>query len=137
LSPLKMPSIEYTLNLDPELPEDIKKVAIENGECELLKSQTINEFRNYILEHDRCQPHRTDDEYLIKFLRARFWKIEPSYKLLCHYYKFREQNKEYYEKVRPESLKFIGEANILTVTPYRDQNGHRILIYRFGMWKTN
>ena len=77
-----MPSIEYTLNLDPELPEDIKKVAIENGECEMLKTQTINEFRNYILEHDRCQPHRTDDEYLIKFLRARFWKIESSYKLV-------------------------------------------------------
>lgn len=77
-----MPSIEYNLNLNDELPEDIKKVAIENGECELTKTQIIAEFRNYILEHDRCQPHRTDDEYLIKFLRARYWKIEPSYKLV-------------------------------------------------------
>ncbi|XP_037821206.1 alpha-tocopherol transfer protein [Lucilia sericata] len=132
-----MPSIEYNLNLDDKLPEDIKKVAIENGECELTKTQMIAEFRNYIQEHDRCQPHRTDDEYLIKFLRARYWKIEPSYKLLCHYYKFREQNKSYYEKVRPVELKFINEANILTVTPYRDQKGHRIIIYRFGKWKTN
>lgn len=56
---------------------------------------------------------------------------------MCYYYKFREHNKSYYEKVRPADLKFIGEANILTCTPYRDQKGHRILIYRFGMWKTS
>lgn len=55
---------------------------------------------------------------------------------MCHYYKFRQQNKSYYEKVRPAALKFIGEADILTVTPYRDQKGHRILIYRFGKWNT-
>ncbi|XP_013115257.2 alpha-tocopherol transfer protein [Stomoxys calcitrans] len=130
-----MPSFEYELNMDPELPDDIKKVAIEQGECEETRIQTIEEFRNYILEHDKCQPHRTDDEFLIRYLRARFWNIPQSYKLLCNYYKFREQNKNFFEKVRPLDLTYIASKDIVHVTPYRDQCGRRIMIYRFGVWK--
>lgn len=54
---------------------------------------------------------------------------------MVNYYKFRGQNKSYFEKVRPLELKSLGDAGIISVTPYRDQNGHRILIYRFGAWK--
>jgi len=57
-----------------------------------------------------------------------FWQM-------CSYYKFREENKNYYEKVRPIDLRHVGDENIMTLTPYRDQHGHRILIYRFGIWK--
>lgn len=56
---------------------------------------------------------------------------------MCNYYKFKEQNKSYYEKVRPLDLKFLGDEDIISVTPYRDQHGHRILIHRFGVWKPN
>ncbi|XP_053959792.1 alpha-tocopherol transfer protein isoform X2 [Anastrepha obliqua] len=86
-------------------------------------------------EHDNCKPHRTDDDYLQKFLRARYWDVESSFELMVNYCKFREQNKTYYEKVRPLQLKSLGDEDIITVTPYRDQKGHRILIYRFGAWK--
>lgn len=37
---------------------------------------------NSSLEQKICQPHRNDDKYLEKFLRARYWKIENSYKLV-------------------------------------------------------
>ncbi|KAI9576508.1 clavesin-2-like [Glossina fuscipes] len=126
---------QYELNLEPQLPEEFKRIAAERGECEETKTQNIEEFRRYILEHNDCKPHRIDDEYLIKFLRARFWKISSSYRLICNYYKFREQNLSYYETVRPLDYKYIGDSDIISVTPYRDQYGHRILIYRFGNWK--
>uniref|UniRef100_W8AJK9 Alpha-tocopherol transfer protein n=1 Tax=Ceratitis capitata TaxID=7213 RepID=W8AJK9_CERCA len=132
-----MPSavIKHDLDLEPELPEEFKYIAEGQGECENKKLQLIDDFRNFILEHDGCTPHRTDDEYLQKFLRARFWNIKDSYDLMVNYYKFRNQNKSYYEKVRPLELKILGDEDIISVTPYRDQNGHRILIYRFGAWK--
>ncbi|XP_037960415.1 alpha-tocopherol transfer protein [Teleopsis dalmanni] len=132
-----MPSVQITHDMDlgPEMPEPYKTLASEQGECELSKHHAIAEFRSYILEHDEFQPQRTDDDFLIKFLRARSWKIDLSYKLMSNYYKFREHNKSYYEKVRPLDLKFVGDDNIVTVTPYRDQHGHRIIIYRFGEWK--
>lgn len=128
---------QYELNLEPNLPEKFKKIAEERGECEETKAQTIEGFRQYITEHNDCNPHRLDDEYLIKFLRARSWKIPSSYNLMRNYYKFREQNLSYYEKVRPLDYKYIASTDIITVTPYRDQHGHRILIYRFGNWKPN
>ncbi|KAH8273914.1 hypothetical protein KR044_003416, partial [Drosophila immigrans] len=134
----KMPAIEHKLNItDEEIPDYIRIISESQGECPKTKKETIAEFRNYILDHKNCQPHRNDDKYLEKFLRARYWKIDNSYKLLCSYYKFREENKKFYEKVRPLDLRHLGDENILTVTPYRDQHGHRILIYRFGLWRPN
>ncbi|KAM8715160.1 hypothetical protein ACLKA7_002241 [Drosophila subpalustris] len=134
----KMPAIEHKLNItEEEIPDNIRLIAQDQGECPKTKQETIEEFRKYILEHKKCQPHRNDDRYLEKFLRARYWKIDSSYKLLCSYYKFREENKKYYEKVRPIDLRHVGDEEILTVTPYRDQHGHRILIYRFGIWRPN
>ncbi|KAM8715161.1 hypothetical protein ACLKA7_002241 [Drosophila subpalustris] len=133
-----MPAIEHKLNItEEEIPDNIRLIAQDQGECPKTKQETIEEFRKYILEHKKCQPHRNDDRYLEKFLRARYWKIDSSYKLLCSYYKFREENKKYYEKVRPIDLRHVGDEEILTVTPYRDQHGHRILIYRFGIWRPN
>ncbi|XP_030376714.1 alpha-tocopherol transfer protein isoform X2 [Scaptodrosophila lebanonensis] len=133
-----MPAIEHKLNLSEEdVPANIRVIAEKQGECEQSKKEIIEQFRSYILEHNECQPYRNDDKYLEKFLRARYWKIENSYRLLCSYYKFREQNKNYYEKVRPLDLRHLGDDDILTVTPYRDQHGHRILIYRFGLWRPN
>ncbi|XP_064549100.1 alpha-tocopherol transfer protein isoform X2 [Drosophila montana] len=133
-----MPAIEHKLNItEEEVPESIRLIAESQGECPKTKQETIAQFRNYILERKDCQPHRNDDKYLEKFLRARYWKIENSYRLICNYYKFREENKNYYEKVRPLDLRHLGDENILTVTPYRDQLGHRILIYHFGLWRPN
>lgn len=36
-----------------------------------------------IAERGDFQPLRTDNEFLIKFLRARFFKVENAYKLVC------------------------------------------------------
>ncbi|XP_017842120.2 alpha-tocopherol transfer protein-like isoform X2 [Drosophila busckii] len=131
-----MPTIEHKLNIsEEEIPAKIRVIAESQGECPKSKHEIIAQFRNYISEQNECQPHRNDDKYLQKFLRARYWKVENSYHLLCNYYKFREQNKHYYEKVRPIDLRHVGDENILTVTPYRDQHGHRIIIYRFGIWR--
>lgn len=35
------------------------------------------------LERGVCVPPRTDDDFLIRFLRARFFKIETAYGLVC------------------------------------------------------
>lgn len=47
----------------------------------------------------------------------------------------REDNAQWIDNVSPLSLTTLGDENIMTTTPYRDQNGKRMLIYRFGNWK--
>ncbi|XP_055389371.1 clavesin-2-like [Condylostylus longicornis] len=128
------PVINPNLDLEPLNNEEILKIARKQGEDPDRICSIIDEFRNIIYEREDCTPHRTDTEFLIKFLRARFWRIESSYKLLCNYCNFRNANRDLYEKLHPLDLKDIGEADVVTVTPYKDQLGRRIMIYRFGNW---
>lgn len=37
--------------------------------------------------------------------------------------------------MHPFLLTKLGEDDIVSVTPYHDQNGRRIMIYRFGNWR--
>lgn len=76
--------VSHTLELcdNLEYPKDIEETAREQGEdpdriCELMQ-----EFKDMIYEKGDCNPHRMDDEFLVKFLRARFWKVENAYKLV-------------------------------------------------------
>lgn len=48
---------------------------------------TLIEFFRF-LERGFCTPHRMDDEFLMKFLRARFWKVENAYKLVRIYFSY-------------------------------------------------
>lgn len=76
-----------------------------------------------------------DDEFLKKFLRARFWKVDNAYKLMCRYYQFRAQNTQFYLGVHPIKLRSLGDEEIVSVPPYRDQDGRRLIIYKIGNWR--
>lgn len=49
-----------------------------------------------------------------------------------NYYEFKENNPEFFENVNLKTLVKIGEDAVITVPPYREQNGRRILLYRIG-----
>lgn len=45
-----MPAIEHKLNVtEEEVPEHIRRLAKEQGECQSSKGQTIEQFRSYII----------------------------------------------------------------------------------------
>lgn len=54
---------------------------------------------------------------------------------MCRYYEFRDNNPELHVDVHPLHLKRLGEDDIVSVTPYRDQHGRRIMIYKIGNWR--
>ncbi|XP_024082535.1 alpha-tocopherol transfer protein-like [Cimex lectularius] len=117
------------------VPDDVKEFArVRLGETPEKRMEMLDELRELIYERGEFEPLRMDDDYLTRFLRARNYKLEPTYRLLNNYCNFREENYEYYDGVNPMNLYRIGDANILSVLPYRDQNGRRILIYRLGKW---
>lgn len=49
-----------------------------------------------------------------------------------NYYDFKENNPEFFDGVNLKSLLRIGCDDIITVPPYREQTGRRILLYRIG-----
>lgn len=54
---------------------------------------------------------------------------------MCRYYDFRENNRTLHVGVYPMTLKRLGDEDIVSVAPYRDQLGRRMMIYKIGKWR--
>ncbi|XP_018569342.1 alpha-tocopherol transfer protein-like [Anoplophora glabripennis] len=118
-----------------EPPKELLEWARENiNEDPETSCQKLEEFRDMIFERDECVPHRTDDSFLFRFLRARHFIVERAHRLLVNYYTFKENNPEFYEGVNLRQLLKMGDDSIITVPPYREQTGRRILLYRIEHW---
>lgn len=77
-----MPEVQHILELD--FPADLQEVALEHGEDPEKTCELMQQFKDMIYELGECNPHRMDDDFLIKFLRARFWKVDNAYRLVRH-----------------------------------------------------
>lgn len=51
---------------------------------------------------------------------------------LVNYYNFKLENPAFFKDVNLSHLQRMGDEDIITVPPYRDQTGRRILLYRMG-----
>lgn len=127
--------VVYHLDLG-EPPQELLEWASENiGETEGDKSMKLYELREMIFEKGDVVAHRTDDAFLLRFLRARSFNVNHAYKLLVNYYRFKEANPEFYDNINPLQLRWIGDSDVMQVLPHREQTGRRIMIYKVGNWK--
>ncbi|XP_028048844.2 alpha-tocopherol transfer protein isoform X2 [Monomorium pharaonis] len=126
--------LEVTLDLCEPPPEVKEYARRELGETEEVKCQTLQEFRDMIYEAGECLPHRMDDEFLIRFLRARNFNIKSAHKLIVNYYNFKEEHPEIHQQLDSNQMRHIGDDDVITVLPYRTQCGRRVIIYRIGNW---
>ncbi|KRT82609.1 CRAL-TRIO domain containing protein, partial [Oryctes borbonicus] len=119
-----------------EPPQEYQEWALkELGELPDTRVQKLDELRDMIYERGECEPHRTDDAFLLRFLRARYFIVEKAYKLVVNYYSYKEQNPEFFDNVHLGHLVRLGK--VIIVPPYREQTGRRILLYRIGNWDTS
>ncbi|GBP21779.1 Clavesin-1 [Eumeta japonica] len=65
---------------DPEFEELALELCNERPET---RTAAIAELRETILERGECVPHRMDDAFLLRFLRARRFVIPRAYRLEC------------------------------------------------------
>ncbi|EEB11402.1 protein C20orf121, putative [Pediculus humanus corporis] len=134
MSKQRFEDVKFELELEM-IPEKVLEWSRNHGEND--KDIKIYELRELIYERGDVVPHRTDDAYLLKFLRARSFNIESTYKLLVNYYNFKENNPELHENVNPLHQTFVGAEDVIQVLPYRDENERRIIIIKLGNWNTS
>lgn len=53
---------------------------------------------------------------------------------MVNYYEFKKNNPNFFEDVDLLYLMQIGDDGIISVPPYKEQSGRRLLIYRLGIY---
>ncbi|CAH1953942.1 unnamed protein product [Acanthoscelides obtectus] len=121
-------------SVDTEEPsDDLLEWARENiGEDPDTKELRICELRDMIFERGECTPDRTDDDFLLRFLRARHFIVPKAHRLLVNYCNFKESRPEYFENVDVNRMRELAKTLILSVPPYKDQHGRRMMFLRIG-----
>ncbi|XP_057651392.1 alpha-tocopherol transfer protein-like [Diorhabda carinulata] len=132
-----------------EMNKEIKKAVLDLSEPsdELLewaeeninenrdkKDLLISELKDMIYEKGECTPSRTDDEFLLRFLRARHFILNKAHRLYANYHNFIEDVPEYFTNVNLHTLSKIKKTNIFNCPLNRDQHGRRMLIFKIGEW---
>ena len=77
---------------------------------------------------------RTEDAFLLKFLRARKFDYDRAYELLINYYTIRASNADVIGHVSPNSVEHVYNSGCITVLPHKDREGRRILYSHSGMF---
>ena len=75
---------------------------------------------------------RTDDEFLLRFLRARKFDYDRAFALLLEYFTVRAKHRDIFQGCLPSKLGHVFDTKISMVLPNRDQNGHRMVFFRPG-----
>ncbi|KAM3965575.1 LOW QUALITY PROTEIN: clavesin-2 [Aphomia sociella] len=96
------------------------------------RAASIQELRDMIYERGECTPIRTDDTFLLRFLRARDFIIPKAHRLMVKYCNFREQYPYLYKDVDLWDLVKVKNAFEGVLDDHPDVG--RISIMRFGTW---
>ena len=76
------------------------------------------------------------DEFLLKFLRAKKFDYEKSFKMVQRYCAMRSRSPQNFSKSIPSLAKDILDSQLQTVLPHRDAQARRVMIFRAGKWDT-
>ncbi|XP_074656085.1 alpha-tocopherol transfer protein-like isoform X1 [Tubulanus polymorphus] len=110
-----------------------KKAYMELNEKAEWRSRDIQALRDMVIAHPGLTA-RTDDAFLLRFLRARKFDYDRAFKLLVNHYKIQKKYPEIYSDFRPSTVKHVFDDGIVNVLPSRDRFGCRILVQRPGLY---
>ncbi|XP_062897492.1 alpha-tocopherol transfer protein-like isoform X2 [Mobula hypostoma] len=122
----------YVCTLSPQLIAKAQEELQEKPEWRLRDAQAL---RDMILKEAPNLNTRLDDAFLLRFLRARKFDYDRALKLLLNYHANQRTWPEVFANLRPSAIKHVLDSGFLTVLPYPDPLGRRILVIRPGRWK--
>ncbi|XP_070533460.1 alpha-tocopherol transfer protein-like [Ptychodera flava] len=120
----------YQSSLSHELLEKAKK---ELNEDPSKTEQKLHDLRQMFKKRPDIK-FRTDDTFLLRYLRVRKFNVERAYKTLVHYYEVRDQFKELYADYTPSDVVQQLKDQIHWILRSRDKDGRRVFIVRPGNW---
>ncbi|GFT08525.1 clavesin-1 [Nephila pilipes] len=122
----------YRPVLDETLtPEDLRVAREELGETPESRESCLRLLKEMLREQNEFTP-RTDDNYLLRFLRCRKFDSKKAFKMIREHYKFRKMNPGVFPS--PSSIEKALRQHIFDFLPHRDHKGRGIYVIRFNRW---
>ncbi|KAF8777961.1 Alpha-tocopherol transfer protein-like like protein [Argiope bruennichi] len=111
--------------------EDLRVAREELNETAETREVALRVLKKMLAEQNEFMP-RTDDVYLLRFLRCRKFDCERALKTIRDHYKFRKQHRDIFPL--PSSIEKALRAHIFNFLPHRDQKGRAIYVVRMARW---
>lgn len=97
------------------------------------RQRDIQALRDLVLaETNLCCA--TDDQFLLRFLRAKKFDYEKSFKMLQRYCAMRSKSPANFAKSLPSQSKEVFSHQLQTILPHRDRLARRVFLFRSGQW---
>ncbi|XP_026218106.1 clavesin-1-like [Anabas testudineus] len=116
--------------------ETMEKARSELNENPDTLHQDIQQVRDMIVTRPDIGFLRTDDDFILRFLRARKFDQMETFRLLAQYFQFRQQNLDMFQsfKVDDPGIKRALMDGFPGVLETPDQHGRKILILFASNW---
>lgn len=122
-----------TSDKELELSDSALKLARkELREDRSARDQGLEQLRNWLKKNEDVENVRTDDRFLLRFLRAKKFSVPITQQCLLKYLNLKRvfpQMTAHLDYMEPK-LNEILTNGYLTVSPIRDQHGRRVIIVR-------
>ncbi|XP_064482721.1 alpha-tocopherol transfer protein-like isoform X3 [Ornithodoros turicata] len=103
------------------------------GETAKKRSKLVAKLRDALEDDEDFNP-KTEDEFLLRFLRANCLHVKKSVVTVKRYYRMRVTEKDLFTNLLPSEMDQVFASNLVGVLPERDKNGRFIMIIRAGAW---
>ncbi|XP_029650679.1 alpha-tocopherol transfer protein-like [Octopus sinensis] len=124
------PEKEYLCTLTPEL---IKKAEKELNEKPQWRERDIQALRDMVNKQQDLFA-RTDDAFLLRFLRARKFDYDRAFSLLLNFYRMKAENKDLFVDLKPSTIQHVLRSGLLTALEHRDREGRKVIVLKPGRW---
>uniref|UniRef100_A0A8C4Q801 Clavesin-2 n=1 Tax=Eptatretus burgeri TaxID=7764 RepID=A0A8C4Q801_EPTBU len=117
-------------------PETVEKARLELSESPETIHQAIQEVRDLIITRPDVGFLRTDDVFILRFLRARKSQPAAAFRLLAQYFDFRQQNLEMFKnfKATDHGIKQALRDGFPGVLSQLDHHGRKVLVLFAANW---
>lgn len=121
---------------------------MDESECTMYNAQKeLNEQTDAFMldvealkERMRLRPDilfsRNDNQFLIRFLRARKYDKDKAFQLLLNYNQFRRKHLSFFKSLKASCLRPVFDDGLPMVTPVRDHLGRSVIYLLAGNWNT-
>ncbi|KAJ8020362.1 Alpha-tocopherol transfer protein-like [Holothuria leucospilota] len=125
-----MATVPYKCTLSPEMQ---KRAEMELGENHLMRKLAFNTLYKYMDEKPHINFCR-DENFLIRFLRAKKFEVDRAFKALKKYYELHLKLPEFFNDYHPQGIKHVLDDGYPYVLTDTDKEGRKVVAMRAGHW---